>query len=322
MEIVPHVCNDVYIDGGGVAACGAAHLLLRTGCRVAWRETLRPRLPAILLNGPAQALLSDIFEKNDLFRGGHSISKRVVSWGDRETVTLEHSARVISEETLLDRLRPRTESAGDRAAWRIATSRPSDSTEQRFGARTASIARVDLKDGSACAIESLDDGWLFLLPDAARSGWLIAVGGANLEKSRVVTKMISRANPATVEFPAYPRILSPLAAPSWLACGSAAMAFDPICGDGTANAVREAILASAVIGAALRGENVSALTQHYEDRLRLGFKRHLMLCRDYYRVRGEWWDRERASIDEGIAWCGEAAQFHYKMVGLELAPIS
>ncbi len=35
------------------------------------------------------------------------------------------------------------------------------------------------------------------------------------------------------------------------------MAFDPICGDGTAHAIREAILAAAVIRALARGDPVN-----------------------------------------------------------------
>ena len=35
--------------------------------------------------------------------------------------------------------------------------------------------------------------------------------------------------------------------PGWLSCGTAALSFDPICGDGTGHAVREGILAAAVI---------------------------------------------------------------------------
>jgi len=44
-------------------------------------------------------------------------------------------------------------------------------------------------------------------------------------------------------------MLARLRGPDWLACGTAAVAFDPICGDGTAQAMREAILGCAVITA-------------------------------------------------------------------------
>ncbi len=314
----------VLICGGGIAATTAAHLVNRVGSSVAWSNTDRPRLPAILLSKATQALISDIFEKKNLFRDCHHIAKRTVAWGCEDAVTLEHSAVVVSEEWLLDRLRPRIDGDDGSSVWTIFASRPPDSTEHRFGARIASATRVELNDSSACAIEALDAGWLFLVPDAPGSGWLLAVGEASLDRSRVIAEMISHIGAPGGEFPAHPRIVSPLAGVGWLACGSAAMSFDPICGDGTGNAVREAILASAVVGAALKGHAAESLIEHYEARLKLGFKRHLMLCRDFYRNggRGTWWQREAEAIEKGIAWCGAEPRFRYQLAGFELAELS
>jgi hypothetical protein len=51
------------------------------------------------------------------------------------------------------------------------------------------------------------------------------------------------------------------------------MAFDPIYGDGTAHAVREAILAAAVVRAISAGGDAAEPLRHYEARLMLGFQR-------------------------------------------------
>jgi hypothetical protein len=103
------------------------------------------------------------------------------------------------------------------------------------------------------------------------------------------------------------------------------MAFDPICGDGAAHAVREAILASAVIKAAARGD-WARLAAHYENRLTAAFRRHLMHCVEYYAaVPGDWWKKEAAAAREGIEWCtgrlGGSPKFHYRLNGLELEAI-
>jgi hypothetical protein len=87
--------------------------------------------------------------------------------------------------------------------WTIFTSRPlpPSAVEERFGCLTARAVPMDLKDAAdsaTCRIESMREGWLFLVPSGMQS------------------------------------------------CGTAAMAFDLICGDGTANAIRETILACAV----------------------------------------------------------------------------
>ncbi len=114
--------------------------------------------------------------------------------------------------------------------------------------------------------------------------------------------------------------------PSRLACGTAAMAFDPLCGDGTSHAVREAILAAAIIQAAANGENEEELRSHYETRLLAGFGRHLALCSQFYKTghRGPWWEQELKSLEEGMAWCGQQLgsrrDFHYQLNGFELQP--
>jgi hypothetical protein len=119
----------------------------------------------------------------------------------------------------------------------------------------------------------------------------------------------------------------PVCAPGWLACGTAALSFDPLCGDGTGNAVREAILVAAVIRAATAGEDVDRLLAHYRARLIAGFARHLAMCRGFYLSGncGPWWERELALLEEGIAWCSQAlgagSVFQYRLSGFELQAI-
>jgi len=180
-------------------------------------------------------------------------------------------------------------------------------------------------DPGACWIESLDEGWLFLVP-----GWLLSVGAPAetlLGRSRVVVAEIAGRGSSSGEFAAYARITSPLCAPGWLACGTAAMAFDPICGDGTAHAVREAILASAVIRALANGGSVEDLLAHYEARLTGGLQRHLRLCRSFYLSggTGALWTSELEAIERGIQWSdaklGAYTGFRYQLRGFELEAV-
>jgi len=105
------------------------------------------------------------------------------------------------------------------------------------------------------------------------------------------------------------------------------MAFDPICGDGSAHAIREAILASAVIRALAGGGSAQDLRSHYQARLTAGFERHLTLCREFYRSggNGPLWQTELAAIDLGIEWCRAAlanhTNFRYQLRGLELEAV-
>jgi hypothetical protein len=335
----------VLIRGDGVAARCCAHLLSRSGVPVTLQPTDRPRLPAIMLSEPAQALIQEVFGRDHLFRDLPRIRKRIVAWGrDASPVELEHSAVVVSEELLLDSLGSALPDAAanvdidvdirDDVGWTIfaSTPLPIAAAEHRFGSRIAAAMRVELKpaaEAAACWIESIENGWLFLIANA-RSGWLLSVGlrpHELLDQSRLIREQIAGYQPTAVQFAASPRIAAPLGEPGWIACGTAAMAFDPLCGDGTAHAVREAILASAVIGAAARGDDPVQLLTHYEARLTAGFRRHLAHCLEYYAsgYGGPWWESEAESVVQGLDWCGRQlsrhTKFRYRLEGFDLKAI-
>jgi len=147
------------------------------------------------------------------------------------------------------------------------------------------------------------------------------------QQSRLIAQRIVVAGDPAGEFAASPRIVSPLCGMDWLACGTAGMAFDPICGDGTSHAVREAILASAVVQAMSLGGDAQELCSHYEARLTMGFQRHLEASLEFYQAgnSGPWWKREVASLEHGLEWCSgklsKHGRFRYRLDGFELKPI-
>jgi hypothetical protein len=219
--------------------------------------------------------------------------------------------------------------------WTIVTSRASDLLPHdcKFGSRNAMAISVRLNSGAdrdACWVESLDSGWLFLLACEHENGFLLSIGAppeVQLEKSRLVEMQIESLKGPATQFPAYPRILSALCGPGWLACGSAAMAFDPVCGEGAANAVREAILASAVVRAIAKGFATEDLFAHYSSRLTAGFMRHLESCRDFY-VRGNsgpFWESELELLEQGIERMQErfsrGPQSRYRLIDFELQAV-
>jgi hypothetical protein len=323
----------VRIRGDGIAACCCDHLLTKAGFSVKTDRVARPRLPAIMLSDAAAALIRDVFGRDDLFRELPRITKRVVAWGvEASPVTLDHSAVVVSEDFLLGSVRSGDGATFDNETtnWEIFTSKPlpSPATEHRFGSRTARVSKVRLQgEGATCWIESREYGWLFLLPSGDGMGWLLSVGEAELSGSRLIAGQISEVQSFAGEFPAHPRMMTPLCGPGWIACGTAAMAFDPLCGDGTANAVREAILASAVIQAVRNGGDRDALFSHYETRLTAGFQKHLSLSTSFYQSgsAGDWWEAELAALKDGLAWCTERSSgltdFKYRLNGFELEAV-
>jgi len=331
----------ITIRGDGVAAACCSHLVSQAGLPATWERLDRPRLPVIMLSGAALSLMGDVFGPIDGFAGLHRIRRRVVAWGpDASPVTMEHAAVVVSEQFLLDSIAETTASAECAAPalkepvsdWIILTAAPLPSVakQRHFGHRLATAVSVTLRDradSTACWVESVAAGWLFLIPTSAKSGYLLAVGDAPerlLSTSRLVAQRIEQLGAAVGEFPAHPRLHWPLSGPGWLACGSAAMAFDPLCGDGTAQAIREAILASAVIQAIAKGEDSFPLLSHYQARLAAGMSRHLVLCEEFYRTgfNAPWWAKEQRSMQQGAQWCakrvGGAPAFGFQLNGFEL----
>lgn len=332
--------KSVLIRGEGVAACCCARLLGRSGLRFTVAAGARPKAPAILMGEQTQKLLGDVFEAPHLFAAMPRIRRRIVMWGDdAKALTLPHEAVLSSDEALLEALRPHA-GAGEPAPaqepdWTIYAGRPLPPglEEIACGSRMAEVSPVRLEESSdreACQIESLDEGWLFLMPGGAR-GWLVSVGAPAaqaLAESRMIAGQIASLEPSPGSFPTHARIADPLCGPRWLACGTAALGFDPLSGDGTGNATREAILASAVAAAVLEGKaDPEAALAHYRARLHAGFQRHLEVSREFYRTggRGDWWKEQVAALDRGIAWCKTRLEsvtgFRYRLVGFTLEEI-
>lgn len=307
----------VAIHGDGIAANCCAHLLARAGLSVGRTYRNRTPVPAILLSDAALALLRSVFDRADLFADRPRITRRIVAWGAAAPVSLPHDAVILSEADLDAALAgPAAPVAA--ASMTIHTAPPFPQAALRtFGRRSTVAAQVRLlaeTDQTACWIESVESGWLFLIPSGPAAGWLLAVGASAdvlLGQSRHIAPRTEVQGPTSSAFETSPRMLTTMAGPDWLACGSAAIAFDPICGDGTAQAVREAILASAVIGAMGEGGDPAALRLHFESLMVAAMRRHLRLCAQFYASGGDgpWWQAQMADLAEGFEWCtGRLAQ--------------
>lgn len=326
----------IALRGQGVAVATAAHLLNRAGVCISHEPGTRHPVPVIMLSDPALSLLRDVSGRTDLFADKPRIERRVVRWGAGEAVAMPHGAAVVSENDLADALAASL--AGKNAdpssftmLMTIHGMAPFPvSATQRFGERLSSTARVQLSsqaDPATCWIESVVDGWLFLTPDGTGGACLLAVGGAPdvlASQAPMIAPLIETMEPASGTFDTSPRMLEQLAGDGWLALGTAALAFDPICGDGTAQAVREGILASGVVTALARGEDPLALAIHHHSILLASMRRHLQLALPFYASGGTsgWWREQFAATREGYDWCtaqlGQLPEPRFAIHGFDL----
>lgn len=330
----------VSIEGDGIASVCVARLLRDAGIPCLSEQQQRPKVAAILLSQATQHLLGEIFPstnaQDDLFEGFLPIRHRIVLWGNaKEAVSLPHLGLVAPESVLLKRLWEQTsseeESATDTCQWQVKTF--ATQSALRFGQRDAHIATAQLRSSApddACWVESVNNGWLFLLPRGEAQATLMAVGGEPntlLQNSRLISNQLDAVSSVSAVVPASPQLAAVLAEPGTIACGSAAMNFDPLCGEGAGNAVREAFLAAAVVRAALQGHPVTELTKHYEDRLRRGFARHIEVCLQFYQSGGTsaFWKEQVDALHNGMphlaALLTPAPPPSYRLVERDLIPI-
>lgn len=306
----------VAVRGSGMASGCCAHLLGMQGIAAAVLPAPRPPVPALLLSDAALNLLRGVFRRPSLFADRLRIDRRVVSWGGSEPLPVAHGAVVVSEAELIAELFPEApplpETAPDAPDFTIHTVAPfPDDRLRSFGQRSAMAAEVSLAhedDRSACWVEAVQTGWLFLIPTGEGAAWLLGVGApveVLIAESRYIAGRVAPTGRLSSAFETCPRMLETLAGPDWLACGTAAIAFDPICGDGTAQAIREAVIATAAVTAIDEGGDRGALLTHYESMLVAAMRRHLQLSAQFYESggTGPWWDEQLAAMADGYAWC-------------------
>lgn len=308
------VAPAVSIRGDGVAVATAAHLLASDGFDlVGAGNTVCAAAPVVMLSDTALALLRDVFGKRDLFVGNPRITRRIVAWGGGEPATMPHTAVAVPGLTMAAELAaPRlSPGAGSQIATLYGAPPFPQGATRRFGSREALAAAVTLAPGAdarACYIEATASGWLFLVPQGDGYAWLLGVGDtldALLGTSTLVAPQIGSLGAVEARFETAPRMLDVVAGADWLACGTAAIAFDPICGDGTAQAAREGILAAAVFAGLRDGGDSSALLGHYQAMLLAAMRRHLQISLPFYRSGGAsaWWREQADALAEGYDWC-------------------
>ncbi len=326
----------VRISGRGIAAASAARCLTARGISVSVDGAGRRRSPVVMLGEQAQGLLTDVFAGHDVLAQGHRVARRVVLWGADAPQAFDHAALVITGDALAAALPwPAAPVAAD-DPFLLSTNAPPAARMLHFGAREASAVPVDLAPGAdraAALVEALGEGWLFLIPTGGDTGWLLSVGtppDQGLRESRLVAPAVGAIGQVAARFETSPRILEHPAASDRLTLGNAALALDPICGDGTATAVRGGILAAAVAAGITGhdgpGADAQALSAHYRAMLIAAMRRHLAVSWPFYARGGHsaWWQEEAAALADGHAWCtrqlAEAGEARFILAGDRLVP--
>jgi hypothetical protein len=325
---------DVQIHGAGVSALAAARALAYHAIPSTLALGPARQGPDLLLTRPTLGLLNDLFGcVAGLQANATAIRGRLVCWGGgAEPSLVEEPGLAISADLLHQVLRqavlPRdgkdavhvAQSPGGisgGAVWEIEARRDgaNDTGEVvAIGERAAVCTGARLSghtDPLLAAVEAVAHGWLFLLPLAGGRAVVQAIVprlpddareslDILLAQSRLIAGLVAALDGEARIFPSAPRFRVEPARPRWLAAGEAALSFDPLCGDGTGQALSCGLLAAAVVAAIERGEPAEDCLAHYRARLRRAMLVHLKATIAFYRIApsGDVWQEEIARASE------------------------
>lgn len=322
------------ILGGGPAGLACACLLRARGWQVDLVAAAPAHEPVLALNEVTVGLLRELCGLDvEQVACAHPVARRLVRWDTDRPMVMPQRTLSLPLRALREALHGRAVRAGARLldeapaddaghAWVIdARGRrsPQAGGVLRFGGRFAQAVVVPLAGppaDDACVLEAVDGGWLFLLPQGHGQAVLQGVAasadaGAEdtlpslLQASRLIRPRVGEVGGDPVRFDAMPRLGLAPAREGHLSIGDAALAFDPLSGDGLGCGLRSALLACAVVQAIREGDDPQACLDHYAARLARAAGDHVRQCLSLYEsVRGApHWAAEVDAMRAGLSRC-------------------
>jgi flavin-dependent dehydrogenase len=207
-----------------------------------------------------------------------------------------------------------------------------------FGRRSIISTEVEMKNATnkeTIWLETIDEGWVFLAPLEGDKGVLQLMLPVNqhqscyfpldyIKNTKTIKFQVSHPIGYVSAFEACPRITEPLCGSNWIAVGDAAASFDPLSGEGIGYAIREAILATAIIKGISSGLSEDGCLRHYSRRLHNTFSNHLKECYSYYSkaFHSKAWNEEIECMSElpsSIFSSNNA--LNYRIHGFDLEPV-
>ena len=311
----------VLVRGGGLAGLAAAKLLHDRGAEVCLAAPAQEAGRILAVSVETLELIADLFDMDIAsLQIGPMVGAREVDWSSGGTGRVAQAALVCDARDLTCVLARKLENdrvmAGrfddGQADWIVEASGRHAGGGIFGGERVGYFARIaDWPVQDATTITTTDQGWIFTAPHP-KGGLSVLMIAPSMQHVAATpdgcANWLARAGltvrPETISEigrvqPIAPFLATSLTRGCKIKAGDAALALDPLRGDGTGFALRGGLLAQAVIGAIGAAADRACYIAHYEARMRSAFVSHLNGCRAFYRAarHAEIWARDIAVMD-------------------------
>jgi flavin-dependent dehydrogenase len=339
----------VTIVGAGPAGTTLARILLNRGFAVSIVQKKLPESRVVAIPFSTIRLAAQLWHisPNELIEGP-VIPRRRVAWTSRDAILIDDPVVVCDiarwSGELLERLRccgveltdKNNDGDSDPVNWLvIASGRKNIDDWVVAGHRMAIAAVVEMIpgfDAHSTVIATTSKGWLFAAPgfDKTLAVCFVQPGTEPMPDRYALTAALTEIFPQSTNFEIESCSLPAVVAPA-LNCvpiegrkvyiGDAALAIDPLRGDGVGFALRGALLAQAAIAAAMDCTLSPSIAIHYSGRLREVFYSHIANCIRHYAhaQNARLWRREIVAMRSAIERIPSPPDKHeFRLVGMDL----
>lgn len=325
----------IVVRGRGIAAITATWLLAERGFEVRLVGRVVDRDLILAVEPDTLGMIKSLFELQEQeLPTAYKLEGRMVGDWHRPAELLATQSLSIKTADLTRAIEEKTRSRfGSLVTWSTEcepdseeaftfNAHVSDSTragQLSFGRRGAVMTELTVVGPNRFSrVERNELGWHFLLPTDSHTARLIVFAAdqqitpqAAIDvgvRDSTFGHMIRSQGEPSPWIPVAPRLSHPLLCRQAIRIGEAALAVDPICGDGVGYAMRTAILATAAFADYRRGELRGM--NYYCARVKRAFLAHLRGCENYF---SDWtahrWDDELLQTRRGIEYLGRSGTF-------------
>lgn len=311
----------ILIYGSGVVGLTTAKLFLDVQlCEVTIVEDISHPKPIVLINKDTEFILSSIWNIADGYWNNFQNVTQKKCFIAYEINTIPFNATAIDPNNITHLLNTKIKSEHKSKLkfknivelneeehfdleFHCSTSVPQKNYEKiKFGTRrtlSTQISNTSRNLKRTCVLLSLQDIWIFIFPynetQLVLQIMTTEISDSILNKAAThIQTYFPEINNVPLDrksyniFPSFPWIGGSFQSMNKIFVGNSIVSYDPLCGDGLGNALRSALLATAIASSTDSDEIKKDMFEYYKQRVTLNFINHINTCLKFYSISNGW----------------------------------